>query len=161
VPRPSNPPVALTDHSLPTPPRKPNPFPSRPPNSEVERGKWLIPSNSLPVLSRHQNERSAIAVLSGGHKLVLSKPHVISFPEPGQKRGQKAEATQSWINGSILAAQMWQLRSNFGQNWVARCRPTLWQAAKVDHQGVSCSRRHLGEKLASEHCCEISQPCGK
>ena len=122
MPRPSNPPVALTDHSLPTRPENLTlTLPPLPPHSEMERGKWLIPSNSLPVLSRHQNERSAIAVLSGGHKLVLSKPHVISFPEPGQKRGQKAEATQSWINGSILSAKVWQLRSNFGQNWAARC----------------------------------------
>ena len=139
MPRPSNPLKALTDHSLPTRPENLTPTltPSLPnlPHSEMERGKWLIPSNSLPVLSRHQNERSAIAVLSGGHKLVLSKPHVISSPEPGQKRGQKAEATQSWINGSILTAKVWQVRSNFGQNWVARCRPALWCGSESGPSG--------------------------
>ena len=58
-------------------------LPQPEPQKWNETGK-LAHSLKIPP-SRHQNERSAIAALSSGHKLVLSKPHVITTPEPSKE----------------------------------------------------------------------------
>jgi len=103
------------------PPRKPTlPFHPVPfPTVKMKRGKWLIPLNSLQLqLSRHQNERSAIAVLSNGHKLVLSSAPCDISSRVRPKKQQKQP--KLWPNLSILArANVCEVRSDFGQNWVS------------------------------------------
>ena len=131
----------------------------------MERGKWLIPSNSLPVqLSRHQNERSAIAVLSGGHKLVLSNQAPCDiFSRAGPKKGgQITEATQSLDELLNLGCQNLAGEVKFWAKLGVGGAGITVAAAKVDRQGfVRSSRRHRPSvrNAPPEHCCEISTTC--